>query len=119
MTAMPGYNPSNIDCQECAAILRQLRDVWRVEYKDLRERVRDAWLASGLELQQFYKAYLSRALDELSADFESNERFRVEFPKFSEMRRKASEHELLTGHSVGVNGWRYPGIGGDLTSWFR
>src|SRR5262245_22492710 len=110
---MTGNNSSNRNCSECGAILRQLREAWRGDYRAARERVRDAWLASGLKLDQFYKAYLS------GPDAEIDERFQADFPRFAEMRRRASEHELLTGHSVVVHGWRDWGIGGDLTSWFR
>ena len=119
MRTVTGNNPQNFNCKECDAIFRELRDAFRSDYKKVRESVRYAWLTSGLELGQFHKAYLSSALDAFNTDIDMSEKLQAQFHRTTELRRKAAEHESLTGHSVVVNGWRSSGIGRDLESWFR
>jgi hypothetical protein len=108
----------NTKCQECGTIYRQLYEAFRSDYGEMRERVRDAWMQSGLELSKFHKKYLSSTMDALETSDPNNE-MQGQFPRSAEVRRKASDHELKTGHSVMMNGWRTSGIGWDLASWFR
>ena len=88
----------NTNCEECGVIYRQLYEAFRSDYTDHRERVRDAWMRSGLELSEFYKSYLSSTFEALELS-DSNE-MQGQFPRSVEARRKAAEHELKTGHSV-------------------
>jgi hypothetical protein len=84
----------------------------------MRERVWNLWLKSGLELSEFHKNYLSSSMDALEHADPGKEP-KADFPRSTEVRRKADEHEIKTGHSVMMNGWRTSGVGGDLASWFR
>jgi hypothetical protein len=112
-------HPQNRSCAQCGAIFREYRDAFRSDYKEMRERVRDAWLESGLELEQFHRAYLSSTIDALDTDTDITEQLQAQFPRTTLVRWKAAEHETLTGHSVAMNGWRSSGLGWDLNSWFR
>ena len=105
-------------CEECGVIYRELYEAFRSDYSEMRERIRNLWLKSGLELSEFHKKYLSSALDALDHSDPGKEP-QAEFPRSAEVRRKAAEHELRTGHSVMKKGWRTSGVGGDLASWFR
>ena len=102
-------------CRECATILRELQIAWREDYGKVRERVREEWLESGLGLRQFYQSYLSRQMDQLSTESQSAQTLDAQFQNVSELRRKASEHELLTGHRI----WRDSGFGGGFASFYR
>ncbi len=108
----------NTDCQECGVIYRQLYEAFRSDYGEIRERARRAWIESGLELSEFHRSYLSSAIDTLQLH-DANDTMQRQFPRSAEARRKAADHEMKTGHSVMMNGWRTSGIGGDLASWFR
>jgi len=108
----------NIKCEEGGVIYRQLYEAFRSDYSEMRERVRNLWQKSGLELSEFHKKHLSSAMDALEQSDPGKEP-QAEFPRSAEVRRKAAEHELKTGHSVMMNGWRTSGVGGDLASWFR
>ena len=108
----------NINCEECGVIYRQLYEAFRFDYSEMRERVRNLWQKSGLELSEFHKKYLSATMDALEHADPGKEP-QAEFRKSAVVRRKAADHELKTGHSVMMNGWRTSGLGGDLASWFR
>jgi len=108
----------NTNCEECGVIYRQLYEAFRSDYGEARERARHAWIESGLELSEFHRSYLSSAIDALQLDH-ANDTLQPQFRRSAEARKKAAEHEMKTGHSVMMNGWRTSGIGGDLASWFR
>ena len=108
----------NIKCDECGVIDRQLYKGFRSDYSEMRERVRNLWQKSGLELSEFHKKYLSATMDALE-HADAGKEPQAEFRKSAAVRRKAADHELKTGHSVMMNGWRTSGVGWDLASWFR
>ena len=108
----------NINCEECGVIYRRLHEAFRSDWSEMRECVRDLRRKSGLELSEFHKKHLSSAIDALEHSDPGKEP-QAEFPRSAEVRKRAAEHELKTGHSVMMNGWRTSGVGGDLASWFR
>src|SRR5262245_46391792 len=108
----------NSKCEECGVIYRQLYEAFRSDYGEMRERARHAWIESGLELSEFHRSYLWAGMNALQLD-ETNDTMQRQLPRSAEARRKAAAHEMKTGHSVMMNGWRTSGIGGDLASWFR
>jgi len=89
---MARQSPSNAQCEECAAILREMADAWRVDSRQMSasapdaHALRDEWLhADDDRFHELSQTYYTRTL---------------------QARRRKTEHEILTGHSVVMNGWR-------------
>ena len=100
-------SPDNLQCEECGAILRELRDAWR----SARRRFRDAWLASGRDHSDFVTALRS---GDLSPELLDVQPFQTELSKacpadIAQAQRRKEKHESETGHSV-YEGWRQAGF---------
>jgi len=87
--------PSNFQCPECAAILRELRDAVPSDLRELKE----SWLAAGRDLGELR--------DEMLGSFaqdESARAFLEHYPRTRAARGRIAKHEALTGHSVFKHG---------------
>jgi hypothetical protein len=100
--------PRDFQCEQCGAIVRELRDAWRAG----RMRFRETWLSSGRDLQDFRKALISLLPEVLDDEVRQAELLQAHFPDVAEAERRKAEHEALTGHSVHKDGWRSAGFHG-------
>jgi hypothetical protein len=99
-------DPKNLQCDECGAIFRELRDAWRAA----RARFRAAWESSGRDHSDFRRALpelLSRASE---TDGLQPELLQQHAPDVAAAQRRMAQHESATGHSVLKDGWRSAGL---------
>ena len=90
--------PDNFQCDECGAILREMREAVAAESRavqasdrDLTE-LRQEWLhADEMRLRELTESYYSRTMA---------------------ARKRRTEHEILTGHNAITHGWRTAWFGG-------
>ena len=113
-TEMSRNSRDNSPCDECSTLLRELLHARRSDNETRRERFRADWLASGEELSRFYSTYLSSAFAALDQNVNLADSFADQWPRSEEVGRRASEHELVAGHSIYVHGRRGSGIGDTL-----
>lgn len=84
--------PDNFRCEECGAILREMREAWQADQHAVRLSSRNP-----TELLQEW----------LSADDYQMAKLAVsQYPRTLAVRRRRTEHEVLTGHSILTHGWR-------------
>ena len=100
-------SPDNLQCEECGAILRELRDAWRAA----RMRFREAWVSSGRDHSDFVAALRSGDLSQELLDIQP---WQTELSKacpadIAEAQFRKEKHEAETGHSVN-KGWRKAGF---------
>lgn len=99
-------SPDNLQCEECGAILRELRDAGRAA----RRRFRDAWFSSGKDHRDFVAALRS---GDFPAEFADSQSWQTELsrthPDIAQAQRRKETHESETGHSV-YQGWRNAGF---------
>jgi len=79
-------------CAECSAILRELAESWRTDTEQMR--------ASSADPVELRNEWL------FSDDYQMRELYQKHYPKLMVARRKKTEHEILTGHQIILNGWR-------------
>ena len=82
--------PIHSGCEECTAILRELREAAESEGRALR--------SSGLDLTELRQEWIH-------ADEEASRAlFAFHYPRSLVARRRKTEHEILTGHNVLTHG---------------
>ena len=89
--------PWNLRCEECGAILRELAEAWRSDWKNLN--------SSGRDPVELRNELLS------CDDSQLAEMYQQHYAKSVEARRKKTEHEVLTGHTVMLHGMWTSGLG--------
>jgi hypothetical protein len=91
--------PPNLHCEECEAILRELLDARQVDLEEMREHMFQAARSSGREPEKMRDVWLSSVIR--MPDDEMQTVMRALAPRATEARRrKKSDHEIATGHSV-------------------
>lgn len=91
--------PPNLHCDECEAILRELLDARQVDLEELRKHLFEAARSSGREPEEMRDVWLSSVMR--MPDDEMQTVMRAHAPRaFEARRRKKSDHEIATGHSV-------------------
>jgi hypothetical protein len=91
--------PANADCPECEAILRELLDARQLDLEDMRTRLLEAARSSGRDPEEMRDVWLSSVMR--MPDDEMQTVMRALAPRAAEARRrKRSDHEIATGHSV-------------------
>jgi hypothetical protein len=91
--------PPNLHCDECEAILRELLDARQVDVEEMREHLFEAARSTGREPEEMRDVWLSSVMrmpdDEMQTVMRAHARRATEA-----RRRKKSDHEIATGHSV-------------------
>jgi len=90
--------PPNLHCDECEAILRKLLDARQVDLEEMRKHLFEAARSSGREPEEMRDVWLSSIMK--MPDDEMRTVLRAHHARATEMRRKKSDHEIATGHSV-------------------
>ena len=91
--------PVNLDCPECEAILRELLDAREADREEMREHLFAAARSSGREPEEMRNVWLWSVMQR--PDDEMRTVIRAHTPRATEARRrKRSDHETATGHSV-------------------
>ena len=91
--------PVNVDCPECEAILRELLDARDVDLEEMRQHLFEAARSSGRAPEEMRNVWLSSVMK--MPDNEMQTVIRAHAPRATEARRrKKSDHEIATGHSV-------------------
>jgi len=93
-----------VRCDECGAILRDLRDPVQRDEQDLKNRLHRAADASGREPDQMRIAWVSSVAS--APTDEMHIIIRAHYPRLADLRAKQAEHESRTGHSVFRDGWQ-------------
>lgn len=96
--------PHDFTCPECGAILRALLDEFHADQRQVRVRLRDTAEASGRTVDEMRTRWVN-LLGAMSAD-EQQTLMKAHYPRAMEARRRKTEHETLTGHSVHTHGWK-------------
>ena len=91
--------PPNLHCDECEGILRGLLDARQVDLEEMRQHLFEAARSSGREPEEMRNVWLSSVMK--MPDDEMQTVIRAHAPRATEARRrKKSDHEIATGHSV-------------------
>jgi hypothetical protein len=96
--AMKPTLPANIDCPQCESILRKLLDAHQRDFEEMRNHLFEAARSSGREPEEMRDAWLSSIVK--MPDDEMQTVRRALAPRTAAERRKKSDHEMATGHSV-------------------
>jgi len=90
--------PLNFHCEECEALLREVLDARQVDLEEMRKHLLEAARSSGREPEEMRDVWLSSIAR--MPDDEMRTVMRAHYPRATEARRKKSDHEIATGHSV-------------------
>jgi hypothetical protein len=91
--------PPNLHCDECEAILRELLDARQVDLEEMRKHLLETARSSGREPEEMRDVWLSSVMR--MSDEEMQTVMRAHAPRATAARRrKKSDHEIATGHSV-------------------
>jgi hypothetical protein len=91
--------PVNLNCPECEAILRELLDARDDDCEEMRMHLLETARSTGREPEEMRNVWLSSVIR--MPDDEMRTVIRAHAPRATEQhRRKKSEHEIATGHSV-------------------
>jgi guanylate kinase len=91
--------PVNVHCPECEDILRELLDARQTDLEEVREHFFEAARSSGREPEEMRTVWLSSVMK--MPENEMQTVLRAHTPRTTEQRRrKKSDHEIATGHSV-------------------
>ena len=91
--------PVNVHCPECEDILRELLDARQVDIEEMRTHLFEAARSSGRAPNEMRNVWLLSVMK--MPDNEMETVLRAHAPRTTEQRRrKKSDHEIATGHSV-------------------
>ena len=92
--------PYDFECEECGIILRTLLDSFHVDRREIFARLSETAQSTGRGLKDVRTTWA-----ESLANMPVDEAMRAHYPRSAEARRKKTEHEALTGHSIHMHGW--------------
>ena len=95
---------ADFKCEECGAILRELRDAMQLDELELRRRLHQTADSSRRGIEEMRDVWLA-SIVKMPTD-EMHTILRAQYPRVADMQRKQAEHESRTGHSVFRDGWR-------------
>jgi hypothetical protein len=96
--------PWGLTCDECGAILRELREAVQLDQQELRQRLRQTADSSGRSVEEMGDVWLSSIINLPSDEIQTI--MRAQYPRIVDVRRRQADHESRTGHSVFRDGWR-------------
>jgi hypothetical protein len=94
----------DMSCEECGAILRELRESFQLDQEEVRRRLRETARSSGRDVDEMRTSWVF-SISRMPSD-EMRTILQGHYPRATQARRKKTEHEAATGHSVYMHGWR-------------
>ncbi len=96
--------PLDFRCAECERIARELRAAFLSDAQEVRRRLLATAESSGHDARKMGTAWVFSVAQMPAGEMRTL--LQAHYPAATEARKQKTEHEVATGHSVRLHGWR-------------